>query len=158
VLVGEGVGVPSRDNDATHVEAEHDASTRREFMTIELNHTIVYARDKRASSDFLAGLFGLPSPVAWGPFLAVGVENRVTLDFHDADGEIAPQHYCFLVSEDEFDQIFGRMQAQGLAHGADPGHDQPGEINAHDGGRGVYFDDPSGHILEIITRPYGEAR
>jgi catechol 2,3-dioxygenase-like lactoylglutathione lyase family enzyme len=127
-------------------------------MTIELNHTIVYSRDKRESSDFLAGLFGLPSPVAWGPFLAIGVANQVTLDFLDADGEIAAQHYCFLVGEDEFGEIFGRIQAHGLPYWADPGKDKPGEINTHDGGRGVYFDDPSGHRLEIITRPYSEAR
>lgn len=136
----------------------HDSSAGHEVMTIELNHTIVYSRDKRVSSDFLASLFGLPSPVAWGPFLAIGVANQVTLDFLDADGEIATQHYCFLVGEDEFDEIFGRIQAQGLQYWADPGHDEPGEINTHDGGRGVYFDDPSGHILEIITRPYGVAR
>lgn len=127
-------------------------------MTIELNHTIVYSRDKRASSDFLAGLFGLPGPAAWGPFLAVGVENHVTLDFLDTDDEIVPQHYCFLVGEDEFDAIFGRIQGQALPFWADPGHDKPGEINTHDGGRGVYFDDPSGHNLEIITRTYGEER
>ena len=136
----------------------HDSSAGHEVMTIELNHTIVYSRDKRASSDFLAGLFGLPSPVAWGPFLAIGVANQVTLDFLDADGEIAAQHYCFLVGEDEFDEILGRIQSQGLPYWADPGKDKPGEINTHDGGRGVYFDDPSGHRLEIITRPYGEAR
>ncbi len=127
-------------------------------MTIELNHTIVYSRDKRASSDFLAALFGLPDPVAWGPFLAVAVANSVTLDFLDSDEVIAPQHYCFLVGEDEFDQIFGRIRAQGLAHWADPGHDLPNQTNTHDGGRGVYFDDPSGHLLEIITRPYGAER
>ena len=127
-------------------------------MTIELNHTIVYSRDKRVSSDFLASLFGLPGPVAWGPFLAIEVANRVTLDFYDAHGEVDAQHYCFLVGEDEFDEIFGRIQAQGLRYWADPGHHQPGEINTHDGGRGVYFDDPSGHQLEIITRPYGAAR
>jgi catechol 2,3-dioxygenase-like lactoylglutathione lyase family enzyme len=136
----------------------HDSSAGHELMTIELNHTIVYSRDKRVSSDFLASLLGLPSPVAWGPFLAIGVANRVTLDFHDADGEIDVQHYCFLVGEDEFDEIFGRIRAQGLPYWADPGHDKPGEINTHDGGRGVYFDDPSGHQLEIITRPYGEDR
>jgi catechol 2,3-dioxygenase-like lactoylglutathione lyase family enzyme len=136
----------------------HDSFPGLEVMTIELNHTIVYSRDKRVSSDFLAGVFGLPSPVAWGPFLAIGVANRVTLDFLDADGEIATQHYCFLVGEDEFDAIFGRIQAQSLPYWADPGHHKPGEINILDGGRGVYFDDPSGHILEIITRPYGEAR
>lgn len=127
-------------------------------MTIELNHTIVYSRDKLVSSAYLATLFGLPDPVAWGPFLAVGIANHVTLDFLDTDGEIAPQHYCFLVAEDDFDQIFGRIRTQGLPFWADPGHREPGEINTHDGGRGVYFDDPSGHNLEIITRPYGDER
>jgi catechol 2,3-dioxygenase-like lactoylglutathione lyase family enzyme len=127
-------------------------------MTIELNHTIVYSRDKRAAADFLAGLFGLPSPGAWGPFLTIAVSNRVTLDFLDGDGEIAPQHYCFLVGEHEFDEIFGRIRERGLPYWADPGHKMLREINTHDGGRGVYFDDPSGHILEIITRPYGEDR
>ncbi len=86
----------------------HDSSAGHEVMTIELNHTIVYSRNKRVSSDFLAGLFGLPSPVLWGPFLAIEVANKVTLDFRDADGEIDAQHYCFLVGEDEFDEIFGR--------------------------------------------------
>jgi catechol 2,3-dioxygenase-like lactoylglutathione lyase family enzyme len=142
----------------TKREARHDVFAGHEVMTIELNHTIVYSRDKRESSDFLAGILGLPSPVAWGPFLAVEVANKVTLDFHDTDGEVDPQHYCFLVGENEFDEIFGRIQGQGLPYWADPSQTKPGEINTHDGGRGVYFDDPSGHQLEIITRPYGKAR
>jgi catechol 2,3-dioxygenase-like lactoylglutathione lyase family enzyme len=124
-------------------------------VTIKLNHTIVYARDKRASADFLAELFGLPKPEPFGPFLGVEVGNEVTLDYYDADGEIAPQHYAFLVSEAEFDEIFGRIQARGLAYWADPGQTRKGAINRHDGGRGVYWEDPSGHLLEIITRPYG---
>jgi catechol 2,3-dioxygenase-like lactoylglutathione lyase family enzyme len=127
-------------------------------MTIKLNHTIVYCHDKRASSTFLTDLFGRPEAVPFGPFLGVEVGNEVTLDFYDDEGAGSPQHYAFLVGEDEFDQIFGRIQARGLAYWADPGHSLPGEINTHDGGRGVYFDDPSGHILEIITRPYGEPR
>lgn len=127
-------------------------------MAIELNHTIVYSRDKRAAAEFLTELFGLPSPTAWGPFLAVGMLNGVTLDYLDTTDEITSQHYCFLVGEDDFDAIFGRIRSQGLAYWADPGHRQPGEINTHDGGRGVYFDDPSGHRLEIITRPYGAER
>lgn len=127
-------------------------------MAVKLNHTIVYARDKRASAEFLAGLLGLPDAVAWGPFLAVAVDNEVTLDFYQTADDIAEQHYCFLATEEEFDQIFGRIQSQGLPYWADPGHRQPGEINTHDGGRGVYFDDPSGHVLEVITRPYGEER
>jgi catechol 2,3-dioxygenase-like lactoylglutathione lyase family enzyme len=127
-------------------------------VAIELNHTIVYSKDKRASADFLTELFGLPDAVAWGPFLAVAASNGVTLDFYDTTDDISEQHYCFLVGEDEFDAIFGRIQAQDLPHWADPGHEQAGQINTHDGGRGVYFDDPSGHNLEIITRPYGDER
>lgn len=125
---------------------------------IKLNHTIVYARDKRISSAFLAELFGLPPPVPFGPFLAVEVDNEVTLDYHDADDPVATQHYAFLVSDDAFDEIFERIKARGLAYWADPGHRQPDEINTKDGGRGVYFDDPSGHVLEIITTPYGVAK
>lgn len=127
-------------------------------MAIKLNHTIVYSHDKRASADFLTNLFRLPAATAWGPFLAVEVANEVTLDYYESDDDVSPQHYCFLVGEDEFDAIFGRIQERGLPYWADPGHRQPGEINTHDGGRGVYFDDPSGHVLEIITRPYGDAR
>jgi catechol 2,3-dioxygenase-like lactoylglutathione lyase family enzyme len=127
-------------------------------MTIKLNHTIVYVSDKVASSRFMAELFGLPEPVAFGPFLGVEVGNEVTLDFYDEEGAGSPQHYAFLVGELEFDQIFGRIKARGLAYWADPGHRLEGEINTNDGGRGVYFDDPNGHILEIITRPYADAR
>ena len=127
-------------------------------MTIKLNHTIVYVTDGKASATFLADLFGLAEPVSWGPFLAVELANEVTLDFYDAEGAGSPQHYAFLVTEDEFDRIFGRICEQGLDYWADPGHRQRGEINTHDAGRGVYFDDPSGHMLEIITRPYGDER
>jgi catechol 2,3-dioxygenase-like lactoylglutathione lyase family enzyme len=125
-------------------------------MTIKLNHTIVHSRDPRASADFLAGVLGLPAPVPFGPFLDVQVGNEVTLAFLDAEGmEIQMQHYAFLVSDQEFDRIFGRIRERGLTYWADPGRKQAGEINRHFGGRGVYFADPSGHLLEIITRPYG---
>ena len=125
-------------------------------MTVKLNHTIVHSRDKREAADFFAGLFGLPAPVPFGPFLDVEVANKVTLAFLDADGmEIQTQHYAFLVSEKEFDQIFGRIKERGLKYWADPGRTREGKINRHDGGRGVYFQDPSGHLLEIITVPYG---
>jgi catechol 2,3-dioxygenase-like lactoylglutathione lyase family enzyme len=122
---------------------------------MKLNHTIVYSRDKRAAANFFAELFGLPKPVRFGPFLGVETGNEVTLDFYDAEGEIASQHYAFLVTEREFDEIFGRINARGLPYWADPGQSRQGEINRNDGGRGVYFEDPSGHLLEIITRPYG---
>ena len=125
-------------------------------MTIKLNHTIVHSNDKRAAAEFFASLFGLPAPRPFYDFLDVEVGNEVTLAFLDADGmEIQMQHYAFLVSEKEFDQIFGRIKARGLKYWADPGRTEEGRINRHDGGRGVYFQDPSGHLLEIITRPYG---
>lgn len=124
-------------------------------MSIQLNHTIVAARDPQASAAFLAGLLGRGAPVRFGPFHGVALDNGVTLDFMRAGGDIAAQHYAFLVSEDEFDQVFGRIRERGLAYWADPGHHQPGQINHADGGRGVYWSDPDGHNLEIITRPYG---
>jgi catechol 2,3-dioxygenase-like lactoylglutathione lyase family enzyme len=124
-------------------------------MTIKLNHTIVHSLDQRAAADFFASVFGLRKPVPFGPFLGVQVGNEVTLDFLNADGmEIQMQHYAFLVSEQEFDEIFGRIKARRLKYWADPGRTQEGSINHHFGGRGVYFQDPSGHLLEIITQPY----
>ena len=128
-------------------------------MTIKLNHTIVHSLDQRAAAEFFASVFGLAAPVPFGPFLGVQVGNEVTLDFLDADGmEIQMQHYAFLVSEKEFDEIFGRIQAQGLDYWADPMKKQKGQINRHDGGRGVYFEEPGKHFLEIITRPYGSGK
>ena len=124
-------------------------------MTISLNHHIVWCRDQRASSEFLTELFDLPAPVHWGPFMIVELGNDVSLDYHEVEGEIASQHYAFLVSEDEFDQIFGRILDRGLDHWADPAKHEAKAINRNDGGRGVYFEDPDGHFLEIITRPYG---
>jgi len=124
-------------------------------MPIELNHTIVHARDPQASAAFLAEILGRGAPVRFGPFHGVELDNGVTLDFIRADGELIIEHYAFLVSEEEFDQIFGRIQAHELPYWADPAHQQPGRINHHDGGRGVYWNDPDGHYLEIITRPYG---
>lgn len=124
-------------------------------MAIQLNHTIVAARDKQASARFLTDILGLPEPAPFGPFLTVQADNDVTLDFLDSGEEIVPQHYAFLVTESEFDEVFGRIRGRGISYWADPGHNQPGEINTRDGGRGVYFDDPNGHKLEILTRPYG---
>ena len=124
-------------------------------MSVKLNHTIVHSRDPRASAAFYSELFGLAAPVPFGPFLDIEVANEVTLAFLDAeDMEVQPQHYAFLVSEAEFDEIFGRIRERGLAYWADPGKTRKGKINRHFGGRGVYFNDPSGHLLEIITRPY----
>lgn len=124
-------------------------------MAVQLNHTIVHSRDRQASANFVSEILGVGAPVPFGPFLVVEVDNGVSLDFIEDEGDISPQHYAFLVSEDEFDAIFGRIQAWGLDYYADPAGRLKGEINHHDGGRGVYWADPSGHWLEIITRPYG---
>jgi catechol 2,3-dioxygenase-like lactoylglutathione lyase family enzyme len=124
-------------------------------MPVQLNHTIVHAKDAAASARFLSEVLGLAPPRRFGPFLVVDADNGVSLDFLSTDEPFLVEHYAFLVSEPEFDQIFGRIQARGLAYFADPYGQRPGEINRHDGGRGVYFHDPSGHNLEIITRPYG---
>jgi catechol 2,3-dioxygenase-like lactoylglutathione lyase family enzyme len=124
-------------------------------MAIEFNHTIVWANDSAASAAFVAGILGLPAPRKWGHFQIVGTANGVSLDFMDRTGEIPMRHFAFLVSEPEFDQIFERIRERGLDYWADPGRAEAGRINHHDGGRGVYFRDPNGHLLEIITRPYG---
>lgn len=125
-------------------------------MSIGLDHTIVHARDPEASARWLAQLLGRRTPLRYGPFHGVELDNGVTLDFMDAgDAPIAVQHYAFLVSEPEFDAIFARIQACGLPYWAEPGHRHPGCINRRDGGRGLYWDDPDGHVLEILTKRYG---
>ena len=128
-------------------------------MSITFNHTIVASRDKQESAAFLAELFGLPDPKPFGRFMVVELEHGVNLDFADvAEGPegvaIPRQHYAFLVSDEDFDAIYGKITARGLPHWADPRQSRPGEINHNHGGRGVYFPDPSGHSLEILTRPY----
>ncbi len=123
-------------------------------MPVQLTHTIVAALDRHASAAFLADLLGLAEPTTYGPFAVVQLDNDVSLDFME-EAEVHPRHYAFLVSEEEFDEVFGRIRARGLDHGADPFRQRPGEINTNDGGRGVYWQDPDGHVLEIITRPYG---
>src|SRR3954452_21676256 len=110
-------------------------------MPVQLNHTIVAARDKHESAGFLADVLGLPPPTAFGPFAVVQLDNDVSLDFMD-DTVSEPRPYAFLVSEEEFDQIMERIRARGLTDWADPFEQHPGEINSHDGGRGVYWADP----------------
>jgi len=124
-------------------------------MTAQLNHTIVWCRDQKESATFLTEMLGLPEATRFGPFLVVELGNRVSMDFHDVEGDIPSQHYAFIVSEDEFDEIYGRIVARGLEYWADPFKHSAQEINHNDGGRGVYWLDPDGHVLEIITRPYG---
>ena len=124
-------------------------------MAIHFNHTILLARDSKASATFLAEMLALPAPRKWGPFYMVTTENGANLDYMDTEADITPQHYAFLTSEAEFDEIFDRIQERELPYWADPAQTQSGKINHHDGGRGIYFREPNGHLLEIITREYG---
>lgn len=126
-------------------------------MPVALNHTIVAARDGEASARWFADLFGMPEPAQFGHFWQVTTANGVDLDFdtYGSDDGFTRQHYAFLVAEDDFDAIYGRIVEWGMDHWADPGRQRSGEINRHDGGRGVYFLSNDGHLLEIITRPYG---
>jgi catechol 2,3-dioxygenase-like lactoylglutathione lyase family enzyme len=124
-------------------------------MSIELNHTIIWCTDPGRSAAFLSEMLGLPAPRPLYHFLVIQTANGVSLDFAQTQGTVSPQHYAFLVGEDEFDGVHGRITARGLDHWADPARTRPGEINHNDGGRGVYFLDPDGHVLEALTRPYG---
>jgi catechol 2,3-dioxygenase-like lactoylglutathione lyase family enzyme len=126
-------------------------------MAISFNHTIVAAHDPLACAAFVAELFGLPDPVRLGRFHVVNLAHSASLDYAQVPVEepIHPQHYAFLVSENDFDAIYGKISARGLPHWADPRGQHLGEINHNDGGRGVYFQDPAGHYLEILTQPYG---
>jgi catechol 2,3-dioxygenase-like lactoylglutathione lyase family enzyme len=124
-------------------------------MPVQLNHTIVHARDKQAAAEFFTSILGLAEPVPYGPFLTVACANGVTLDFADYLDVATPQHYAFLVEDAEFDAIYARITERGLPYWADPFHRQPNELNTADGGRGLYWEDPNGHSLEILTVPYG---
>ncbi|HEY8002644.1 MAG TPA: VOC family protein [Phenylobacterium sp.] len=124
-------------------------------MSIELNHTIVYAADREASARFLSEILGLAEPRAFEPFLVVETANGVSLDFMSDPGPISQQHYAFLVSEADFDAIFARVTKRKLTYWADPARRRENAINTNDNGRGFYFLDPSGHFLEVLTRPYG---
>lgn len=124
-------------------------------MSIRLNHTIVNCRDQQKSAAFLTEILGLRPATRFGHFLVVQADNDVSLDFAETTGSVTPQHYAFLVSEAEFDATFDRVRQRDLTYWADPSRTQRLAINHRDGGRGVYFEDPDGHLLEILTRPYG---
>lgn len=124
---------------------------------MQLNHTIVSCHDQHQSAGFLTGILGLPAATRFAHFLVVEADNGVSLDFAETSEKITPQHYAFLVGEEEFDAAFGRIRDRRLPYWADPGQTQAGMINHRDGGRGVYFEDPDGHLMEIITRPYGSS-
>ena len=124
-------------------------------MPIQLNHTIVWCHDKKQSSAFLVRILGCSPAIPFYNFMVVPLANNVSLDFMDKGGPIASQHYAFLIEESDFDATLLRIRDEGLRYWADPLRSRPNEINHNDGGRGVYFEDLDGHVLEVITRPYG---
>jgi catechol 2,3-dioxygenase-like lactoylglutathione lyase family enzyme len=124
-------------------------------VSVDLNHIIVYVQDKWASANFLAGILGRKAEPAWGSFVPVRTDNGVTIDFAES-ADIRQTHCAFLVSEAEFDAALARVKHAGVKFYAEHDGRGPGEINTFYGGRGFYFDDPSGHLFELITRPYGD--
>ncbi|MFI9586962.1 VOC family protein [Streptomyces sp. NPDC052236] len=134
-------------------QRHHDAELPT--IAVQLNHTAVYATDRHLSAEFIAAILGLKVGAPFGPFLPVDLGNGVTLDYYEKrDEPIQPQHYAFLVPDEHFDAMIARLKAVGVTYYADPSHTEPGQINRLFGGRGAYFDDPGGHNMEIMTRPY----
>ncbi len=123
-------------------------------MSVRLNHTIVNCSDREASARFLAEVLGLPAPTTYGPFSVVQVANDVSLDFL-AGGTVHPQHYAFLVDDGTFDEVHHRILDRGIPYWADPELRSAQQVNTRDGGRGLYWLDPDGHVLEVLTVPYG---
>lgn len=123
-------------------------------MAVTFNHTIVAAKDRHESARFFRELLELPEAPSWGPFVNVQLPDGVLIQFAEPPVEIQMQHYAFLVDDELFERAYGRLCEQGVEHWADPQMKQPGETNTEHGGRGVYFKDPAGHAMELITRPY----
>lgn len=133
----------------------HPHESELSATSVQLNHTAVYASDRQLSAEFIATILGLKVGAPFGPFLPVDLGNGVTLDYYEKrDEPIQGQHYAFLVPEAQFHTMIARLEAVGVTYYADPGHTEPGQINRLFGGHGAYFDDPSGHNMEIMTRPY----
>ncbi|MGC4948516.1 VOC family protein [Streptomyces sp. DT224] len=123
-------------------------------MSVSFNHTIIAAVDRHASARFFRELLELDEAPSWGPFVNVRLEDGVLLQFAEPPVEIQMQHDAFLVDDAMFDRAYGRLVEGGIEHWADPRMKRPGETNTEHGGRGVYFKDPAGHAIELITRPY----
>lgn len=127
------------------------------MMSVEFNHTILPAKDAEASAAFLAKMLALPGRKRWSPFWMATTDNGVSLDYMDVNHRLAAQHYAFLVDDKSFDGILFRIEKAGLNYWVDPDKSTLG-LNRHDDGSGLYFDELNGHLLEVITRPYGSGR
>ncbi|MFP5021335.1 VOC family protein [Pseudonocardia phyllosphaerae] len=127
-------------------------------MPCTFNHSILAARDREVSAAFFRHVLEAAEAPSWGPFTNVLLDGGVMIQFADLSveehPEIQPQHYAFLVDDALFDRALAKLDTDGTAYWADPQRTRPGEINHEHGGRGVYFCDPAGHYLELITQPY----
>ena len=124
-------------------------------MSIELDHSIVSAKDKVAAARQLAELLGVPwSATALGPFSAVYVNDGLTLDFIDTDEDFPVQHFCFRVNSEEFDAILGRIQAAGIPYRSSVRGPMDGQVSTQFGGKGIYWNEPEGHQWEMLTVSY----
>lgn len=123
-------------------------------MTAHFNHTIIASLDSAAMGAYCRDLLEAADAPAWGPFTNIQLPDGVLLQFASPPLEFPPQHYAYLLDDDHFDRAYARIVAAGTEHWADPQRTRPGETNTEHGGRGVYLLDPSGHYLELITRPY----
>ncbi|MFE6955558.1 VOC family protein [Streptomyces sp. NPDC057696] len=136
-------------------DQQHPNKSALSTTAVQLNHTAIYARDRHLSAEFIAAILGLKVGAPFGPFLPVDLGNGVTLDYYEKrDEPIQSQHYAFLVPDAQFDAMIARLEAVGVTYYADPSHTESGQINRLFGGRGAYFEDPDGHNMEIMTRPY----
>ncbi|MEU5160988.1 VOC family protein [Streptomyces sp. NPDC020875] len=122
-------------------------------MSARLDHTIVRSHDRFRGANFLAELIESPEPWKNGPFAALTLEDGLTLDYLDVEGEIVSQHLAFQVPDALFDTILGKIVERGLPYWADPRHLEPGRTYLLNGSRGFYLDDPDGHALEFLTPP-----
>lgn len=122
-------------------------------MSVELNHMILHASDRERTAEFLRSLLDLTAPCEHGPFLVAELANHVSLDvMRSPSSKIVPQHYAFLVSTPEFDDVLRRLQGDGSTYWADPFHLHPRRVGCSPGGRGLYVEDPDGHNIEVLTQ------
>jgi catechol 2,3-dioxygenase-like lactoylglutathione lyase family enzyme len=124
-------------------------------MPVRFNHMMIAARDRHASAAFFAEMFGLPAPDDSRMFSVVRLADEEMLLFAEPGIDFPGQHYAFPIDDETFDGLLSRLQERAIAYQGDPRGRLPNQINTNHGGRGVYFDDPSGHHLEALTRPYG---
>ena len=123
-------------------------------MAVQFNHTIVASKNREESARFYRDLFELPPAQSWGLFTNIQLTDGVLIQFAEPPVEIQMQHYAFLLDDALFDRAYARLREAGIEHWADPQMRRPNETNTEHGGRGVYFKDPVGHAIELITRPY----